>query len=190
MALYTTNTDTQEIRNIIDSVLQSNFPETVHHKLAVDCVPIRQLSAEKLGERGEYPKLTRIAQYCISRNVIELHISSIVNYVSINFSFFRNKVTIHESARVYIMFLIAHELKHARQFKLEGLTQEDYDQHRVYRNNPYELAANSFANNALRSTDSFQQSILRVINGELKLIWDATFEIENQFLNRNLNAAK
>lgn len=77
-----------------------------------------------------------------------------------------NQVLIEEVAKLFIEFIVLHELKHVEQFN-NGLTYKEYEQ-QSYEESEYEKEANEYALNELNARDEYTKWLLRLVPWERK----------------------
>lgn len=72
-----------------------------------------------------------------------------------------NLMLIEEIAKLFIEFIVLHELKHVKQFN-NSLTYEEYEK-QSYEDNKYEEEANEYALNELNSRGEYTKWMLRLV---------------------------
>lgn len=94
-----------------------------------------------------------------------------------------NKMLIEEIAKLFIEFIVLHELKHVYQFNKE-LTYKEYKR-QSYENNAYERDANNFALKELSNRDRYTKWVLDLVPWERQfknyINPDNREEIEQEF---------
>lgn len=149
----------EQIQAIIHEIENNEFHCRIKQDLMIDDVEYRvhQLAY------ADYEPEVLARSYVVPQRIqsIYFYYDSICKVVNRNFYRITRDNVIQEIARIAVMFLFAHELKHVQQFK-HGLTIDQYREV-SYPNSPYEYEANQFAITLICSEGEFQCEIINIL---------------------------
>ncbi|HHP5737049.1 MULTISPECIES: hypothetical protein [unclassified Bacillus cereus group] len=177
-------TNVEEINKIIDELLIGSFHSSIKEELDIESVEY-EIIMDFIRNIDGFPEPSIKASAVPNEDKSQIEkvvffSESISNEINSKFSRITVSSIFHEVIRVYIKFLLIHELVHVQQIK-NGMTMEEY--HRIeYKNNQFEKEANDKAVEFLSKDGVFQREVADIINSDKIVDYDIVTELTKLYI--------
>lgn len=164
-AMFRFETTREEIEEVIDNLIESGFHSLIRNELGIADVTYEIMKRSVSFNEG-FPDTSIKASAVLNQEqskirAVMFFTESMSDDINNNFSRISDLDMFYEVVRVYVKFVLIHELVHVRQIK-NGMTMEEYRRTK-YENNGFEIEANRKAIEVLSREGEFQRAIADMV---------------------------